>query len=82
MLKSFLFEIKDSRRKEGRRYELGYILLFTIFAIAGGADSYRKVHTFIKGSYETLREEFGLKWKKIPAYTTVRNIPLLETFRL
>lgn len=74
MLKSFLFEIKDSRRKEGRRYELGYILLFTIFAIAGGADSYRKVHTFIKGSYETLREEFGVKWKKIPAYTTVRNI--------
>jgi len=74
MLKSFLFEIKDNRRKEGRRYELGHILLFAIFAIASGADSYRKVHTFIKGNYETLREEFGLKWKRIPAYTTIRNI--------
>jgi predicted transposase YbfD/YdcC len=74
MSKSFLFEIKDNRRKEGRRYELGHILLFTIFAIASGADSYRKVHTFIKGNYEILREKFGLKWKRIPAYTTIRNI--------
>ena len=74
MLKSFLSEIKDNRRKEGRRYESGHILLFTISAIAGGADSYRKVHTFIRGNYGTLREEFGLIWKKIPAYTTIRNI--------
>ena len=74
MLKSFLSEIKDNRRKEGRRYESGHILLFTISAIASGADSYRKVHTFIKGNYGTLRDEFGLKWKRIPAYTTIRNI--------
>ncbi|NJL59522.1 MAG: ISAs1 family transposase [Desulfobacteraceae bacterium] len=74
MLKSFLSEIKDYRRKEGRRYELGYILLFSIFAILSGADSYRKIHTFIKGKYGILRDKFGLKWKKIPAYTTIRNI--------
>jgi len=55
-------------------YQLGHILLFAISAIASGADSYRKVHTFIKGNYGTLREEFGLKWKRIPAYTTIRNI--------
>jgi len=74
MLKSFLSEIKDNRRKEGRRYEPGYILLFSIFAILSGADSYRKIHTFIKGKYGILREKFGLKWKSIPAYTAVRNI--------
>ncbi|HAO22147.1 MAG TPA: ISAs1 family transposase [Desulfobacteraceae bacterium] len=74
MLKSFLSEIKDNRRREGRRYELGYILLFSIFAILSGADSYRKIHTFIKGHYETLHEKFGVVWKKIPAYTTIRNI--------
>lgn len=74
MLRSFLSEIKDTRRKEGRRYELGYILLFSIFAILSGAGSYRKIHTFIRGNYETLRKKFRLKWKRIPAYTTIRNI--------
>lgn len=74
MLKSFLSEIKDPRRKEGKRYKLEDILLFSIFAILGGAVSYRKIHTFIKGHYEVLNEKFGLKWKRIPAYTTIRNI--------
>lgn len=74
MLKSFLFGIKDNRTKKGRRYELGYVLLFSIFAITGGADSYRKIHTFIRGHYETLKDKFGLRWKRIPAYTTIRNI--------
>jgi hypothetical protein len=74
MLKSFLAEIKDNRRKEGKRYKPGDILLFSIFAIPGGAVSYRKIHTFIKGHYEFLNEKFGLKWKRIPAYTAIRNI--------
>jgi len=74
MLKSFLSEIKDNRRKEGKRYKLEDILLFPIFAIPGGAVSYRKIHTFIKGHYEVLKEEFGLEWKRLPAYTTIRNI--------
>ena len=74
MLKSFLSEIKDNRRKEGKRYKLGDILLFSILAILGGAVSYRKIHTFIKGHYEILKERFGLEWKRLPAYTTVRNI--------
>jgi len=74
MLKSFLSAIKDNRRKEGKRYKLGDILLFSIFAILGGATSYRKIHTFIKGHYEILNEKFGLGWKRLPAYTTIRNI--------
>jgi len=74
MLKSFLSEIKDNRRREGRRYKLGDILLFSIFAIPGGAVSYRKIHTFIKGHYEVLNEKFGPEWKRLPAYTTIRNI--------
>ncbi len=74
MLKSFLSEIKDYRRKEGKRYKLADILLFSIFAILGGAVSYRKIHTFIKGHYDVLNEKFGLGWKRIPAYTTIRNI--------
>ncbi len=74
MMRHFLSEIKDNRRKEGQRYKLGDILLFSIFAIIGGAVSYRKIHTFIKGHYEVLSEKFGLEWKRLPAYTTIRNI--------
>jgi len=74
MLKSFLSEIKDNRRKEGKRYKPGDILLFSIFAIHGGAVSHRKILMFIKGHYEVLNEKFGHERKRLPAYTTIRNI--------
>jgi predicted transposase YbfD/YdcC len=71
MLQSFLFKIKDHRRQQGRRYQLGHILLFSVLAILSNASSYRRVHTFIKSHYETLDKTFGLNWKRLPAYTTV-----------
>lgn len=74
MLQSCLFKITDHRRKQGRRYELGHILLLTILAILSGADSYRKVQKFIEVHYETFNEQFDLNWKRIPAYTTIRAI--------
>lgn len=74
MLKSFLFEVKDHRRKQGRRYELGHILLFSILAILSGADSYRKVQKFIVAHYETLNDLFDLNWKRMPAHTSLRDI--------
>lgn len=74
MLKSFLFKVKDHRRKQGRRYELGHILLFTILAILSGADSYRKVQKFIVVHYETLNDTFDLNWKRMPAHTSIRDI--------
>jgi len=74
MLQSFLFKIKDHRRRQGRRYQLGHILLFSIFAILSGATSYRQVHAFIKANYEVLDETFDLGWKRLPAYTTIRAI--------
>jgi hypothetical protein len=74
MLKSFLFKIKDHRRKQGRRYELGPILLFSIMAILSGADSYRTVQKFIVAHYDTLAEIFELNWKRMPAHTTIRDI--------
>jgi len=74
MLQSFLFKIKDHRRQQGQRYQLGYILLFSVLAILGNATSYRKVHIFIKSHYETLDKIFGLNWKRVPAYTTIRVI--------
>ena len=74
MLQSFLFEIKDHRRKQGVRYQQGHILLFSILAILSGATSYRKIRQFTVSHYEELDEIFGLKWKRMPAYTTIRDI--------
>lgn len=74
MLQSFLSKIKDPRRKQGRRYELGHILLFSIFAILSGATSYRKIHAFIKAHYKTLDGTFALHWKRLPAHTTLRAL--------
>ena len=74
MLESFLFKIKDHRRKQGQRYKLGHILLFAILAILSGADSYRKVQKFIVAHYDTLNEAFDLNWKRMPAHTTIRDI--------
>lgn len=74
MLQSFLFKVKDHRRKQGQRYQLGHILLFSILAILSGADSYRKVQKFIVSHYDRLDEIFDLKWKHMPAYTSIRDI--------
>jgi len=74
MLQSFLFKIKDHRRRQGRRYQLGHILLLAILALLSGATSYRKIHAFIQAHYETLDKVFDLNWKRLPAYTTIRAI--------
>lgn len=74
MLASFLFKVKDHRRKQGRRYELGHILLFAILAILSGATSYRKIQKFIVAHYDTLDAIFDLDWDRMPAHTTIRDI--------
>ena len=74
MLQSFLFKVKDHRRKQGQRYKLGHILLFSILANLSGADSYRKVQKFIVSHYDRLYKIFDLKWKHMPAYTSIRDI--------
>lgn len=74
MLKSFLKKIKDHRRKQGRRYELEHILLFSILAILSGATSYRKIASFMSKRYEKLNEMFDLNWKRTPAHTSIRDI--------
>lgn len=74
MLQSFLFQIKDHRRAQGKRYQQGHILLFGILGILSGATSYRKVQRFIVGNYEALDKAFKLNWKRMPAYTTIREI--------
>lgn len=74
MIQIFLDDLADHRHPQRRRYELKFIILFSIMAILSNAKSYRQIASFIKKHHKTLKEEFALEWRKPPAYTTVRNI--------
>ena len=74
MILTFLDDLQDHRRAQGRRYELKFVILFSIMAILSNAKSYRQISSFITTHYKTLNEEFKLSWKKCPSYSTVRNI--------
>lgn len=74
MIITFLEDIKDHRRPQGQRYELKYIVLFSIMAILSNSKSYRDIARFITKHSATLKKDFALKWKKPPSYTTIRNI--------
>jgi hypothetical protein len=63
-----LTEIEDPRRAEGKLYRLPHVVLFAILAIVAGANSYRTIHSFINVRIARLREAFGVKWGKAPAY--------------
>lgn len=73
---SLLSQIPDPRRAQGKKWQLGPVLLSTILAILSGATSYRKVHRFIEAHRERFNETFGFGWKTAPAYSAVRTIVL------
>ncbi len=69
-----LCEIPDSRRAQGKKWQLGPVMLATILAVLSGATSYRKVHGFIATHRKRLNKAFGFGWKAAPAYSAVRTI--------
>ena len=71
---SQLATIPDPRRAEGKLYQLPHVLLFSIFAIVSGANSYRGICTFIKIHRRKLNKAFGISWKRPPAHTAIRYI--------
>jgi len=71
-----LGKIEDPRRAEGKLYRLPHVILFAILASIAGANSYRSVHTFVHEHLPRLRKLFRLKWRRAPAYTTIRGILL------
>ena len=73
-LVTLLGEIDDPRRAEGKMYRLADVVLLAILAIVAGANSYRTIHSFIDVHLVRLRDVFALKWRKAPAYTTIRGI--------
>jgi hypothetical protein len=71
---SLLGTIPDPRRAEGKVYHLQYILLFSVFAIVSGANSYRGIRTYIKVHRQALNKAFKIEWKRPPAHTAIRYI--------
>jgi hypothetical protein len=63
-LLSLLATISDLCRAEGKLYQLRHVLLFSIFAMVSGANSYRGLQTYFKVHREKLNEAFGISWKR------------------
>jgi len=71
---NILQHIPDHRRPQGRMYELKFIIFIATLAILSNAKGYRDIATFIKEHFKVLKKTFKFKWKRAPAYTTIRNI--------
>lgn len=71
---NLLSQIPDPRRAQGKKWQLGPVLLATILAILSGATSYRQVHRFLETHRKRLNKTFGFGWKTAPAYSAVRTI--------
>lgn len=74
MLLDFLDKIPDKRRRQGKQYKLGHIILFSILAILSGADGYASITRFIEEYFYKLDEIFDMGWVKAPHYNTVKGI--------
>jgi hypothetical protein len=55
-------------------FDLPHVLLFSILAIASGADSYRKIAIFIEEHFNTLCDAYDIHWKRPPCYNSIRHI--------
>ena len=71
-LLSLLVTIPDPRRAEGKLYQLRHVLLFSIFAMISGANSYRSLRTYFRVHRQRLNEAFQIDWKSAPAHTAIR----------
>jgi hypothetical protein len=78
MLVDYLKQVPDHRRAQGQRFKLPDILLASILAILSGADSYRDIARFMNGRLQQFKEWFGIRWKRAPSKSQIRDI-LCET---
>src|SRR6188472_3022326 len=69
-----LDRIPDPRRRQGRRYGLAHLLLFSVLAVLAGATSYRRIRLFIAVHRERLNATFGSRFRRAPAVNTLRGL--------
>ena len=76
LLRIFM-SLPDVRRREGQRYKLAGVLLFSILAILSGANSYRRIHDVMSARLHLFNEAFpSVALSRAPAYTSLRTILL------
>src|ERR671927_75012 len=66
--------IPDPRRRQGQRYGLAHLLLFSVLAVLTGATSYRRIRLFIGVHRERLNAAFGARFRRAPAVNTLRAL--------
>ena len=66
--------IPDPRRRQGRRYGLAPLLLFSVLAVLAGATSYRRIRLVIGVHRERLNATFGTRLRRAPAVNTLRRL--------
>jgi hypothetical protein len=59
MLLEYLNKIPDKRRGQGRQYQLGYVILFSLFAILARGDGYAAIAKFIDEYFYKLDDMFS-----------------------
>src|SRR5437660_236837 len=69
-----LEQIPGPRRRQGRRYGLAPLLLFSVLAVLAGATSYRRIRLFIGVHRERLNTAFGARFRRAPAINTLRAL--------
>ena len=69
-----LAEIHDPRRRQGQRYSMSHLLLFSVLAVLAGATSYQKIITFIAVQRDRLNTAFGACFRRAPAVNTLRSL--------
>ena len=74
MLLEIFKRIPDHRSEQSQQFDLAHLLQMTVHGVVSGCHSYRMIHTFIKTHFDTLKNHYGIEWKRAPAYSTIRKI--------
>lgn len=75
-----LGKLQDSRRGEGKRHPLEFVLVIVILATMSGYLGYRAIEDFLEKHKEQLIEIFQPEKDRIPSYSTVRRVLMEVSF--
>jgi DDE_Tnp_1-associated len=73
-LPAALDRIPDPRRRQGQRYGLAHLLLFSVLAVLAGATAYRRIRLSVGVHRERLNVTFGARFRRAPAVNTLRAL--------
>lgn len=73
-LLEFFGTIPDHRKKNGKIFQLEYILLFSLLAVLSGATGYASIADWINAKESTLRKVFEIKWIRFPKKSGLQKI--------